>query len=60
MFGEIQVIRHTEGKKEPTVINKGSVPLKEAKSTFLNYGKSFSERILQGCSRQKAGKKNKR
>lgn len=26
---------------------------REAKSTFLNYGKSFSKRILQGFFRQK-------
>lgn len=56
MFGEIWVFIHTEGKKEATIINKGSVPLKEATSTFLNYGKSFSKRILQGFSRQKGGK----
>lgn len=61
VFGEIRVIIHTEGKKEPTVINKGSVPLKEAKSTFLNYGKSFPERILQvSLVKKLEKKKNKR
>lgn len=57
---ESGVVKHTEGEEEPTGINKGLVPLREATSTFLNYGKSFSKRILQDRSGRNAGKRKER
>lgn len=62
VFGEIWVIIHGGGRgereeKEPTIINKGFVPLEEATSTFLNYGKSFFQTYITRFSFVKSREK---
>lgn len=59
VFGEFWAIIRARGmgSGKRTVINKGFVPLKEAKTTFLNYSKLFSQtyitRFLASKTREK-------